>query len=116
LLYLHKINGLAKGKYMKKLLLLIVCLSAQALIGSEPPSSRDVRNVGKESFLKRLKERIKQTGRQEEKLSPTHSQDFLEVVHPAPAIPRLQALSPKSFRNFLDAALKKLDQRQGILK
>lgn len=42
---------------MKNLLLLIVCLSAKALVGAEPPPSpRDGRHAAQEAFKQRLRE------------------------------------------------------------
>lgn len=80
---------------MKKLLLLIICLSAKALVGAEPPASpREGREAGKHAFIARI----------------THKR--AASVPNNTGIPRTEELSPETFRNRVDTALEKLNQRR----
>lgn len=115
---------------MKKLLLLIICLSAKALTGSEPPPSpRDGRDAGKEAFIQRLSQR--RTLQEQAVLDVQFDHIFQRslarrqadaeegVLPPQPRagiIPQSSELSPDHFQARVDAALEKLDQRPSNLK
>jgi hypothetical protein len=108
---------------MKPLLLLIVCLSAKALVGSEPPPSpRDGREAGKEAFIQRLSQR---RTLQEQAVPDVHDHIFQRslarrqadaeegVLPPQPRagiIPQSSELSHDHFQAHVDAALKLLNQ------
>ncbi len=87
---------------MKKLLLLIACLSAKALIGSSPPPSpRDGANAGAEAFKQRLREiKLTQDLRIDRLLQASEARrqaDFEEGVH-LPTISEPKELSSQELQ------------------